>query len=276
MTKNRRIIVKSVCALLCGVIAFSAGVVTASAQDDAYNLEELISMADGMLEYYSFVYGAEISVPPTDEPATSSEPETTEPDKTESETTEPEWTVPETTVPVTTEPHETTEPCTTTPQETTEPYSTEPCSTAPPTTKPVTVPASEEITFPVPPEDTQPIETRPNASEISQAYAELEQAYIYADFVLNNIFVSFDEQEKEKAYKDLKIAIETAAKFYIAGDVNLDGQLNIKDVTLVQKYAAQLVKSLSDLAFKQGDINCDGKINVKDATVMQKRIAGLA
>lgn len=66
----------------------------------------------------------------------------------------------------------------------------------------------------------------------------------------------------------------------LIGDVNYDLNLNIRDVTLIQKHLAGL-ENLDDYALDSSyvepvaDFNGDGKVNVKDATAIQKRIAGL-
>ncbi|MBR3987886.1 MAG: leucine-rich repeat protein [Clostridia bacterium] len=66
----------------------------------------------------------------------------------------------------------------------------------------------------------------------------------------------------------------------LIGDVNYDLDLNIRDVTLIQKHIAEL-ENLDDYALDTSytelvaDFNGDNKINVKDATAIQKRIAGL-
>ena len=58
------------------------------------------------------------------------------------------------------------------------------------------------------------------------------------------------------------------------GDVNMDGRLNIKDATAIQKHIANLI-IFSDEALNLADFNSDDKVNVKDATAIQKKIAGL-
>lgn len=60
----------------------------------------------------------------------------------------------------------------------------------------------------------------------------------------------------------------------LTGDVNLDGTLTVVDVTLIQKYIADLEPldhaALRDLA----DIDRNGEINIADATAGQRKIAG--
>lgn len=72
----------------------------------------------------------------------------------------------------------------------------------------------------------------------------------------------------------IKTVTKTDNSSYMLGDVNLDGQITIDDVTLVQKYIA----NLADLS-KQSQINADvdknEQINVDDATGIQKYMAGL-
>lgn len=56
------------------------------------------------------------------------------------------------------------------------------------------------------------------------------------------------------------------------GDVNGDGKVNIKDATLIQKFAAKLI-DLTDDEKLRADVNADNKNNVKDATAIQKFVA---
>ena len=58
----------------------------------------------------------------------------------------------------------------------------------------------------------------------------------------------------------------------ILGDANLDGAVNVKDATLIQKYSA-LLESLQSTQLILADVNCDGAVNVKDATAIQKYAA---
>lgn len=61
---------------------------------------------------------------------------------------------------------------------------------------------------------------------------------------------------------------------YRLGDVNLDGKLNIRDATKIQKFIAKL-ESFVVLQNNVADYDSDGTINIKDATRIQKFIAGL-
>ena len=58
------------------------------------------------------------------------------------------------------------------------------------------------------------------------------------------------------------------------GDVNMDGGVNVKDATLVQKATAKIL-SLSDKQTKLADTDFNGAVNVKDATLIQKYAAKL-
>lgn len=58
----------------------------------------------------------------------------------------------------------------------------------------------------------------------------------------------------------------------IAGDVNGDTKVNVKDVTLIQKFIAK-IKTLTSKQKKKADVNKDGKVDVKDATALQKKIS---
>ena len=59
---------------------------------------------------------------------------------------------------------------------------------------------------------------------------------------------------------------------YLMGDADLNGKVNVKDATIIQKHAAHLLALLGDAEIT-ADVNEDGKLNVKDATVIQKYLA---
>ncbi|MBQ8001492.1 MAG: hypothetical protein IJ298_09925 [Ruminococcus sp.] len=60
----------------------------------------------------------------------------------------------------------------------------------------------------------------------------------------------------------------------ILGDADLDGAVNIKDATLIQKYLAKLAQ-FDESAKLCADAEADGTVNIKDATAIQKFAAGL-
>lgn len=63
-------------------------------------------------------------------------------------------------------------------------------------------------------------------------------------------------------------------KTYVAYDVNLDGIVTIDDVTLIQKYMAEL-EELDEIQVKIADCDEDGKITIDDATFIQKFLVDL-
>lgn len=60
----------------------------------------------------------------------------------------------------------------------------------------------------------------------------------------------------------------------VLGDADLDGVVNVKDATLIQKFLAKLV-NLTENAKSAADAESDGTVNIKDATAIQKFAAGL-
>ncbi len=58
----------------------------------------------------------------------------------------------------------------------------------------------------------------------------------------------------------------------ILGDADLDGAVNIKDATVIQKAVAKML-TLSADAIRCADVDSDGAVSVKDATAVQKYIA---
>ena len=60
----------------------------------------------------------------------------------------------------------------------------------------------------------------------------------------------------------------------LLGDANEDGNLNIKDATIIQKHIANIL-TLSEHGVDLADFNKSGDVNIKDATAIQKYIAGI-
>lgn len=61
----------------------------------------------------------------------------------------------------------------------------------------------------------------------------------------------------------------------IKGDIDFNGEVDINDVTLMQKYIADITLNLSDDQKTNADFNGDGKINIADATAIQKYLANI-
>ena len=57
----------------------------------------------------------------------------------------------------------------------------------------------------------------------------------------------------------------TSCKVVILGDVNLDGNITVSDVTMVQKYLVKLI-TFNDEQMIAADVNMDGNITTSDVT----------
>lgn len=60
----------------------------------------------------------------------------------------------------------------------------------------------------------------------------------------------------------------------IPGDVNMDGKINVFDVTEIQMHAAELTE-LTDEQIELADVDGNGIVNIFDATLIQMYIAGM-
>ena len=58
------------------------------------------------------------------------------------------------------------------------------------------------------------------------------------------------------------------------GDANYDKDLNIQDVTAIQKYKAGLT-TLSKSGLRAADVTGDGEVSVRDATQIQRYLASI-
>ena len=110
--------------------------------------------------------------------------------------------------------------------------------------------------------------------------------WMEAKFNSSNITFDTDDICTIKVQLDLTefdFKTKTGAKFMLdiiydedltLGDVDLDGDVDINDVTLLQRYIAEFEDAdLSDEALANADVNGDGKVNVKDVTEIQRFIA---
>ncbi|MGN1201795.1 MAG: leucine-rich repeat protein [Eubacterium sp.] len=101
----------------------------------------------------------------------------------------------------------------------------------------------------------------------------LETAYENAQAVSESKFSLQDDVISAYAAVDNAIAaLESILKGCIYGDADLNGEINIDDATIIQRYVA----NLTDFTFQQlaaADANNDGVIDVNDATDVQKYIA---
>lgn len=71
--------------------------------------------------------------------------------------------------------------------------------------------------------------------------------------------------------KDNNIPYKLLDEFEL-GDVNMDGYVNINDVTVIQRNLAEL-EDLNELQESAADANCDGDLDISDATAIQMFIA---
>ena len=64
----------------------------------------------------------------------------------------------------------------------------------------------------------------------------------------------------------------TGATEGLPGDANLDGKVDIRDVTAIQRHLSELAP-LSPQALALADVNGDGAVNIDDATLIQRYLA---
>ena len=69
------------------------------------------------------------------------------------------------------------------------------------------------------------------------------------------------------------VTVDTATKV-VYGDVDANGAIEAKDVTLFSKYVAGLT-TFTDTQIKAADVDGNGSIEAKDATLIAKYVAGL-
>lgn len=101
--------------------------------------------------------------------------------------------------------------------------------------------------------------------------------YIYGN-TYNNVDTPFNMALKKAGYNKQKSPVVIYEDYngtaqLIKGDVNLDGQITIKDITLIRYYLIGATP-LSDTQLKNADVYPDGKVTAKDATIIRNYILG--
>ena len=61
---------------------------------------------------------------------------------------------------------------------------------------------------------------------------------------------------------------------YKNGDMNVDGDIDVTDATIIEKYLANTI-TLSNAQQLLGDANYDGRISIQDATYVRKLAANI-
>ena len=90
----------------------------------------------------------------------------------------------------------------------------------------------------------------------------------------DNTAVSATGAEVVEADGRMSLFVTLSASPYLPGDANLDGRVDIRDVTAIQRHLAQL-EPFSEEQHLPADTNGDGEINIVDATHLQKYLAEL-
>ena len=109
-----------------------------------------------------------------------------------------------------------------------------------------------------------------NSFDIKQTAVETRDGVYYASQISDNY------QEGWALYL-LPVssgAYESSYAADILGDVDLDGDITVIDVTLIQRATAEMTE-LDELQRKLADVNGDGRITISDATCIQRYLAEL-
>ncbi len=96
-------------------------------------------------------------------------------------------------------------------------------------------------------------------------------ATTYPEKGINIFAITNDLENEEDALFTIAYGLEDKL-IMTYGDVTGDNTVNVKDATLIQKFAAKFFK-LNDTETLCADVNTDEKVNIKDATAIQKYVA---
>ena len=80
----------------------------------------------------------------------------------------------------------------------------------------------------------------------------------------------YGDQTITVTYGSLSSEFNVSVK--LLADVNLDGTINIRDVTASQRHAAE-IETFTEEQLALADTNGDGKVDINDATYLQRYLA---
>lgn len=155
---------------------------------------------------------------------------------------------------------------------------TDPTETNTDSSETVTDPTHNETAVVTDPIET-PIESSVSESEIVSTESTTTENVVNTEVTTTNTTESNSSVSESSIFENSTITntaptTNVEVVEYLAGDVNQDGKVNIKDATLIQKHIAKLTQ-LDDVASACADVTADKKINIKDATMIQKYVAKL-
>ncbi len=114
-----------------------------------------------------------------------------------------------------------------------------------------------------------------NGGETSYSIFAYEPIVISDELTITGAKTSFKEGDTQIIPESFDTPVVIAKQFdYLLGDVNSDGDVNIKDATAIQKHIAEIAL-LDSEALKVADFNQDADVSIRDATAIQKFLAGL-
>lgn len=132
--------------------------------------------------------------------------------------------------------------------------------------------------------DQQIVDTLVNGLELTteKAIELIALSGVYVDWTpegaaSDDEFTPATDDEFKPATKDeatTEDELDDCTESFLLGDANMDGNVNIKDATYIQKAVAGLIM-MTELENIAADADCSDDINIKDATTIQKHLAGM-
>ena len=117
--------------------------------------------------------------------------------------------------------------------------------------------------------------------ELTKGVHEITIKYDTENWFDRNMSQAHGEANNNVTYHTLQFArtgdigaVTPPAKDIILGDADMNGKVNVKDATAVQKHVADMQALTAD-GIIAADADGNTKINVKDATAIQKYVAGI-
>ena len=104
--------------------------------------------------------------------------------------------------------------------------------------------------------------------------AKAGASYIYRNGVFMDVMDFYYDYFRDEEGGNFVIKAITTKQSNLIGDANLDKEVNVADVTFIQKYINREF-DLDGVALDNADFNGDGKVNIKDCTAIQKFIANI-
>ncbi|MBQ7669991.1 MAG: CotH kinase family protein [Clostridia bacterium] len=117
------------------------------------------------------------------------------------------------------------------------------------------------------------VKTVPVGNVIKTDYVPEISGYEFTGWFTDEDRTEIYAEDAAASGEELILYAGTVSKFR-QGDVNGDGRVNTRDLSLLKRIAASAAEEDGEISLERADVNGDGKVNTRDISILKRIIAG--